>query len=247
MLNFLFNKKTEAAELPFETDIHCHILPGIDDGSADIEESLELVRGMQDLGIRRIVASPHVTMETFENTPETVAPALDSLKKAMADEGIDMPLVNSAEYRLDENFLRHLESGILMPLPDNYLLVENSFLMEPMNIDDVIFDLQVRGFRPILAHPERYTYMHSRPSRYADLHEKGLVFQINLLSLAGYYGKAEKKVAEKLIEDDMVDFVGSDIHHPHHVQTIKEYLSTKAAHKHFEALRGRLLNDTLTL
>lgn len=240
----MFNlfKKKEPARLWFKTDIHCHIIPGIDDGSPDPQTSVELIERMQGWGIERIIASPHVTQDTFENTPQTIAPALDSLHDALSSKGMTIPVSNSAEYRIDENFLNQIEQGMIMPLPDDYLLVENSFIQEPLNLDQTLFDLQVRGFKPILAHPERYRYYHiGNKKRYESLHASGIQFQVNLLSLTGYYGKTEKATAEWLIEKEMADFIGTDLHNHRHADAIDAYLSSRDCRRHAAAFQP--LND----
>lgn len=245
MFDFLFRNK-EPIPLWFKTDIHCHIVPGVDDGSPDAATSVELLERMRRLGIERVIASPHVTQLTFENSPDTIARAMTDLRSAMADKGLNMPVSNSAEYRIDELFNTQLEQGILMPLPDNYLLIENSFIQEPWNLDQLLFDLQVKGYKPILAHPERYPYYYNKRQRYKALHEAGARFQINVLSLAGAYGKAEKQVAEYLIEKGMVDFCGTDLHRHRHIDAIETYLRTKDAKNHSKALAPVILNDTLS-
>lgn len=244
MFNF-FSKKREPEKLWFETDIHCHILPGIDDGSPDVEKSLMLAQRMREWGLRRIIASPHVTYGTFPNTPETVAAARNELHTALDNAGSDIILSNSAEYRIDDLFLKNLEEGTLMPLPGNLLLVENSFMQEPWNLDQLLFDLQVKGFRPILAHPERYAYYAARRDRYQQIHDGGTMFQINLLSLAGYYGPAEKHVAEYLIHNNLVDYIGTDLHRRSHAHAIEEYLASKDYKRHRKALESRIGNDDI--
>jgi tyrosine-protein phosphatase YwqE len=239
----LFKKKIEKAELCFNTDIHCHIVPGIDDGSPDVTTSVELVERMKGWGINRIIASPHVTQEAFENTPEIIGQALAPLKSELETKGIDVELSHSAEYRIDEFFLSQLECGNIVPLPGNYLLVENSFLQEPWNLDKILFDLKVRGYKPILAHPERYYYYYNKRSRYDELHNVGTLFQINLLSLAGYYGREEKMIAEYLLEKGYVDFIGTDLHRHAHADAIEAYLLSKEYRK--IAPKLHLLNNTL--
>lgn len=243
MFRSLF-KKREPRQLWFGTDIHCHILPGIDDGSPDADTSLHLIERMASWGINRIIASPHVTDETFENSRETVTPALEALRQAMNRTGCTMPVGHSAEYRIDELLMRNIEQQTLMPYPNNYLLIENSYLQEPWNLDQLIFDLQVRGIKPIMAHPERFTYYHGRRQRYHELHQAGALFQINVLSLAGYYGKPERQIAEYLIEHDLVDFCGTDLHHDKHADCIESYLGSSDAGKHARALQNRIYNDT---
>lgn len=244
MFNF-FSKKRQPSKLWFSTDIHCHILPGIDDGSPDVDTSVELIERMQQWGVKRIFASPHVTYGTFENTPDTVATARESLQAELTARGNDLVLSNSAEYRIDDLFLKCVEDGVLMLLPGKRVLVENSFMQEPWNLDQLLFDLQVKGLSPILVHPERYSYYYGKKDRYKTIHDGGTLFQINLLSLAGYYGKEEKRMAEYLIENDMVDYIGSDLHRASHADAIDRYLASKDYERHRSALEHRIANDDI--
>ena len=243
MLNFFRKKPKATAELCFSTDIHCHIVPGVDDGSPDAVTSADLIENMQRWGIRRILASPHVTMNTFENDHSTIDPAMELLHAELDRRGNTVAVTNHAEYRIDELFQRRLESGDLMLLPDNHILIENSFFQEPWNLDQLVFDLQVKGLSPILAHPERYAYYYMRKERYRQLHNAGLAMQINVLSLAGNYGKGEQKMAEYLIKEGLVDFIGTDLHRKSHVEAIDRYLTTAEAHAHMADLRHLVRND----
>ncbi|MCH5221487.1 MAG: hypothetical protein J1F05_04050 [Muribaculaceae bacterium] len=244
MFNFFSRNKNESpTELCFDTDIHCHIIPGVDDGSRNVETSVTLIEQMQQWGIKQIIASPHVTQYTFENDLSTITPAIEKLKAELDARGNSLKLSHAAEYRIDELFMHRLEKGDVMLLPNNYILIENSFIQEPWNIDQLIFDLQVKGFRPILAHPERYSYYYTRKNRYSELHNAGLLFQINLLSLAGEYGKGERKFAEYLMEQGLVDFIGTDIHRQAHIDTINKYLTTKLAHSDMDTLSKTVLNN----
>ncbi|MDE6161252.1 MAG: hypothetical protein K2F77_06310 [Muribaculaceae bacterium] len=240
----IFSKK-KPEKLWFGTDIHCHILPGIDDGSPSAERSLQLVERMQAWGIERIFASPHVTQGTFPNTPDTIAAARAELQKALDDAGNGMPLGNWAEYRLDDLFAEHRSKGILHTLPGKRLLIENSFVQEPMGYDNLIFELQVDGFQPILAHPERYTYYYENIDRYKAIHNAGVKFQINLLSLAGHYGKDEKRMAEKLTDMGLVDYIGSDLHGLRHADCIDAYLKSRDCIRHRKALENIIENDRI--
>ena len=241
----IFSKSRQPEKLFFETDIHCHILPGIDDGSPDVATSVSLVTKMKDMGLRRIIASPHVTYGTFENTPETVGSAKAELMAALDAAGVDVDLQNSAEYRIDDLLMSHIAQGILMPLPGNHLLVENSFIQEPWNLDQFLFELQLKGYVPILAHPERYAYYYGKKDRYKQMHEAGINFQINVLSLSGFYGKDEKRIAEWLIEKGYVDFVGTDLHRQSHVDSIMAYLKSKDYKRHREGLETLVKNDEI--
>lgn len=243
LFSFL-SKSSDPLCLPFATDIHCHILPGVDDGSPDVQTSVELVERMKSWGISRIIATPHITESSFENTPETLDPALDALKSELAKREISIDLSRSSENRIDDYFRTQLGAGNIMPYPNNYILVENSFIQEPWQLDQFLFDLKLKGYRPILAHPERFFYyFEEHPNRYDELHRAGNLFQINVLSLAGGYTKKEKKAAEKLIEKGYVDFLGTDLHNHRHADTIDTYLRSKDASRHFAALKGHLFND----
>lgn len=243
MFSFLKKKSAEKPRLFFHTDIHCHLVPGIDDGQREPEGGADLVERQHSWGIDRIICTPHMTQDVFENTPQIIAEAFNRLKREVESRGTEVSLLWAAEHRLDPFFMEQLEKNEVCPYPGGYILVENSFIQEAWNLDQILFNLSVKGLRPILAHPERYTYWHEKPERYAQLHKAGTLFQVNLLSLARYYGKAEKKMAEYLIEHDMVDFLGTDMHNPRHADAIEAYLGTKDYRRHMQKLQGRILND----
>ena len=242
MFNF-FKKKQEPLQLCFNTDIHCHVLPGIDDGSPDVSTSVELIQRMRSWGINRIIATPHVTQASFENTPETMGNALKSLNEELKKNNIEIDITHSAEDRIDELFLSHLNDGTIVPMPNNYLLVENSFIQEPWNLDQLLFDLKVKGYKPILAHPERYMYYYLKKDRYKTIHNTGTKLQINILSIAGHYGKDEKRIAFELIEKGLVDFIGTDLHNHRHADAIEEFLASKDYRKIKDRLP--LLNNSI--
>ena len=227
MFSFFKKKNSQTHKLCYEVDLHSHILPGIDDGSPNTEKSIGLIREMQNWGIRKIIATPHIAEETFENTPETIKNAWDLLKTALKSEGIEQEICYSAEYRIDDGFIRMFESNQLIPLPDNYLLVENSFIQAFWNLDELLFQLQLKEFKPILAHPERYAYYHNQKNIYTTMHNNGCAFQLNLLSFYGYYGKSVKEAAFWLAEQGYIDFLGTDLHNMNHVQAISNFLTTK--------------------
>ncbi|MCM1110473.1 MAG: hypothetical protein NC336_04645 [Clostridium sp.] len=227
MWNPFRKTRKEPPRLFFTTDIHCHILPAIDDGSPDLATSLELIGRMRSWGLERIVASPHVTDEVYLNEPATIEPALAAVNDALADAGDDFRVEYWAENRIDDLFLQRFADGALVAMPDRRILVENSFYMEPLGLDSLLYELRLKGYTPVMAHPERYGYYHNRFSRYEELHGRGLLFQCNILSFAGYYGKRERNVAEKLLERGMVDFVATDLHNHRHADAIEAFMSTK--------------------
>ncbi len=243
MFNFFSKKSKDTDKLFFHTDIHCHVIPGIDDGSPSVEKSVELIRRMEAIGLTRIIATPHVTDFTFENTPEIMDEATNKLIPELNAAGVNVDLSHSAEYRLDDFFKRQFKEDNLSPMPNKFLLVENSFIQEPWGLDGLLFEIKVKGYTPILAHPERYTYYAIHKERYKKLHEAGTLFQVNLLSLASHYGKDTRRVAEYLIENEMVDFIGTDIHNSAHLDQIERYLGSKDYKRDRAALDGVIRND----
>ncbi|MCI5977709.1 MAG: hypothetical protein MRZ32_02065 [Bacteroidales bacterium] len=237
----IFNKHREPIKLWFSTDIHAHILPGIDDGSPDPETSLQLLEGMRDLGITKVIASPHITENTFENNAETIDAAQAALDSAMADAGMTgITVSHHAENRVDSLFMRNFKAGNLLTLPGKVLLIENSFVQEPWGLEQLIYDLQVAGYTPVMAHPERFHYY--TPQRLRELHRK-VDFQVNMLSLAGYYGKNIRKRAEEMMEMHLIDYLGTDTHNMTHVEAIRDYLGTKNAVKDREILAPLIKNS----
>ncbi len=241
-----FNKKKEQVRLFYHTDLHSHIIPGIDDGSPDVDTSIELLRHMQAWGITHAIATPHVTEGNFENSPSTIEPPYKILCETAVREGLDIKISYSAEYRIDENFRRIFtaDDGRLRFVSQDYLLVENSFLQPPIDLDNLLFEIQLRGYKPILAHPERYRYYFRSRDVYSHLHNVGSLFQVNLLSFAGYYGKEQKEIAWELARKGYVDFVGSDLHSIDQALYIDSWLSTKEYRK-FEKKLSHIANDTL--
>jgi protein-tyrosine phosphatase len=210
-------------QLSLTTDMHSHILPGIDDGARDIAGSLELLNGMYDLGIRKVVATPHIIADLYRNDAATINTALDKVKEAVAIAGLEMEISAAAEYMLDDYFVSLLRSGSpLLKLHDNIILTEQSYASPNDNLQEIAFEIMTNGYLPIMAHPERYFYYHNQYDAYDRLKDLGFLFQVNLLSLTGYYGKPVAKVAKFLFEEGMVDFVGTDMHHTKHLSTLKE-------------------------
>lgn len=245
MFNIFRRKPKERVKLFYSTDVHSHILPGVDHGSQDVEESLEMLEAELNMGITRVMCTSHVTAETFENTPETLRAAYDELKAAVEKEKLPVEIFVSAEYRIDEYWNKEWEAGHVVPMPGNHVLLENSFVQELIGIDDMMFDLQTSGYRPILAHPERYRYYYDRHDRYKKLHSTSVMFQVNILSLAGYFGDGARKNALWLIENGLCDLLGSDMHTVEHAEIIDDYVQSKDWRKLCEKheLEKRILND----
>jgi len=222
----IFRKRKPAEPFPFEllgTDMHSHILPGIDDGSPDPETSLMLVKGLLDLGYQKLTATPHVMEDMFRNNKRTIQEAYNNLQIKMAEEGMEVPIRYAAEYLLDGNVDSMLAKKVpLLTLKDSFVLVEISFVNPPMYLREVLFEIQMKGYQPVFAHPERYFFYQSKPQQYADIRDMGCLFQCNLLSFSGYYGQPVRQAAEYLVKHDMVDFLGTDLHHEKHLQALRE-------------------------
>ncbi len=241
-----FHKEKAPSTLFYNTDLHAHVLPGIDDGSQNPESSIALLKALQSWGIKQIFATPHVIADTYENTKESIDAAYNILEERMLQEGIEIKIRYSAEYRMDEHFRDLLKEGesAFIPLPGQRLLVENSFMQAPIDLDEMLFQLMLKGFQPVLAHPERYRYYHAHKEIYRHLHNNGCHFQVNLLSLAGYYGKEIKEIAWWLCKNEMIEFLGSDLHNLDQARAIGEWLATKEYHKAAEML-ATIQNDQL--
>jgi protein-tyrosine phosphatase len=225
MFNFFRNRGN--IHLPFIIDMHSHLLPGVDDGSPDVETSLSLIRSLTDIGFKKFITTPHIYSELYPNSPKTLQPAYEILQAAMAKEGMDIPIRYAAEYFLDDHVDHLLKEGEpLLTIQENKILVETSFVQPPLDLDRRLFDLQVAGYQVILAHPERYPYWHIDKQKYHELRERGILLQVNLLSLTGYYGKPIAEVARYLVKEELVDLVGTDCHHDRHASTLLKEVST---------------------
>jgi tyrosine-protein phosphatase YwqE len=230
-----------------EADMHSHLLPGLDDGAETIEQSLELLTAMQELGYKKLIMTPHIMGDFYKNTPATVRAALAKLREAATAAGLgDIQLECAAEYYLDEWLGGKLDSGeelLSFGGEKKYLLLETSYMNEPFNFHATIFRLQALGYQPVLAHPERYTYFYGRFTDLEKVYENGVLFQINLNSLAGYYSSGAQRVAEKLIDARLVNFVGTDAHNLKHMDTLRTKVLPTGYLK--KALALPLLNNTL--
>ncbi|CAH0198493.1 Tyrosine-protein phosphatase YwqE [Pedobacter sp. Bi27] len=219
MLSF-FNRKNKVTDISWlGVDMHSHILPGIDDGSPDVATSLRFVKSLQELGFDQLICTPHIYRELYPNTVETISAAKAALQEALDKENILFKLGAGAEYMIDQDFSLQNE---LCPLDQKHLLIEMSYLNESPSISQTIFDIEIKGYKPILAHPERYTFYFRDITRLKRFKEKGCLLQLNLLSVLGYYGKDVKQLAEVLLKEKMYDLAGTDLHHDKHLNVLKE-------------------------
>ena len=221
-------------------DIHSHLLPGIDDGAKDIENSISLIETMQSYGIKNFITTPHILGDVYPNTPEIIKGKLSELKEALKARGInDVSISAAAEYMLDEQFAELLKNGEILTLKGNYILVEMSYFSAPINLYDLLFEIQLKGYKPILAHPERYNFYHNDFENYYKLKKAGCLFQLNFLSITEQYGKNVQKISQKLLQLGMYDLVGTDTHHARHLNL----LTTLATEKHKKNLEFLMKNN----
>ncbi len=243
--SFSSNKNVELIFDDFSslnTDMHSHLIPGIDDGAKTIEDSIELIRTLHGLGFSKLITTPHIMSDYFRNTPEIIYEGLDKVRAALKENNIPIEISAAAEYYIDDGFMRKLEEEKMMTFGDNYLLVEVSYINPPENVRDILFRAQVLGYKPILAHPERYPFWYRNMDEYQRFHDMGILLQLNLNSLSGYYGLEAKKVAEKLIDLQIVSALGTDLHHAKHGEFLQKTVSEKYLQK---VLEQPLINRNL--
>ncbi|MBK8712948.1 MAG: hypothetical protein IPL97_13945 [Niastella sp.] len=229
MLSLFKNKNSGSpGYFPIVTDMHSHILPGIDDGSPDVDTSIALVKGLIEIGLTHSIATPHIISDMYRNTPETIQEALDNLRNALADEGIDYSIDAAAEYLMDDQFFEMVrQKQKLLTVKDKLILTEFPWSFPPAKPEKMSFAIIIEGYTPILAHPERYTYFHNDYKIYHRLKELGFLLQVNILSLCGYYGPAPAKAARYILDNDLNSFLGTDLHHHKHLQALQDaYNST---------------------
>jgi protein-tyrosine phosphatase len=247
LFNRIFGKKEivlAAADLSvLHTDVHSHFIPGIDDGAQNMDESLELLRSMQDLGYKKVITTPHVMSDYYRNTPEIILSGLDKVRDAAAREGLYIHIEAAAEYYLDYDFEEKIKNKTLLTFGDNYVLFEMPFVGEPQNLSRCVFEMQMAGYKPIMAHIERYAFWHNTYDKIESLREKGVLLQLNMNSLSGHYSIPTRKVAEKLVDDNMIDLVGTDCHNLNHIELLKRTSTLPYLHKiiHNEQLINRKL------
>jgi tyrosine-protein phosphatase YwqE len=224
-------------------DMHSHLIPGIDDGAKALEDSVALIRRMHELGFKKLITTPHIQHEYYKNTPEIIELGLERVQEALHKESIPVNVEVAAEYLIDDGFEEKVSAGNLMTFGDKHVLVELSYFNPHPNLKTFIFNLQIDGYKVILAHPERYSYWFNDFGKFEDLKDRGVFFQVNMVSLAGYYPEPVKKFAEKLIEKGMIEFVGSDMHNMNYMGALEQSLKERSLVRLIES--GRLLNATL--
>lgn len=219
MFSIFKKKPLLVADLAWlEVDVHSHLLPNLDDGAPDVETSIFLISKLKALGFQKLICTPHIFKELYPNTETTIQRALKEVDTALKKTDLEIEIGYAAEYMIDGDFE---SNDALLCLPNKFLLIEMSYLAETPNIEEVIFDLQIKGYNIILAHPERYNFYHKDLIRYQRIKDMGCLFQLNLLAITGYYGKEVKAAAEYLLKNNLYDLAATDLHHEKHLHALQ--------------------------
>ena len=232
---FSFFKKRYSPRPIFEalgTDMHCHLIPRVDDGSKCIEESIECLNVLKDVGYSKVIITPHFQTPRFENDEDDIRRRFEELKKQAADAGVKIQIAGiGGEYRIDSGFQKRVDNPRFLMVADKYVLVELSLHQQMMGCDEMIFDMQMKGYEVILAHPERYPYLNVYGSRMEQLKNQGVFFQVNVLSLGGFYGEEAKKRAYHMVEQGWVEFLGTDTHNTMYAQALIDLSNDRKVEK----------------
>jgi protein-tyrosine phosphatase len=242
----LFGSQPKLQPLDFsviQTDLHSHLIPGIDDGSKSMEDSLTMLRKFREMGYRKVITTPHVMSDFYKNTPEIILGGLEKVREAIQKEGLDIQIEAAAEYYLDFHFDELIKKKQVLTFGHNHVLFELSFNDEPPRVKETVFNLVTEGYKPILAHVERYPFYFNAWNKIEDFIERGVLLQLNINSLSGHYGPQVKKMGEQLIDKGYIDVIGSDCHHMGHLQMM-ESLRTNP-HLHKIVAKENLLNKFL--
>lgn len=225
-------------------DMHSHLIPGIDDGSPDIETSLVLIKGMVDAGYKKLITTPHILWDMYQNTREDILLKFEVLKEKIKEEGLEVELGVGAEYYLDD-YVKELlkKKEPLLTITKNLVLVEFSLASEPIDLTDILFELQVQGYQPVIAHPERYIYNERNKYFFEVLKSSGLLFQLNILSLSGFYGKAVQEMANYFLKNEFYELAGTDLHNQHHLEALANPALNVSLKKLVDS--GKLINQDL--
>jgi len=237
------HKKAYDVASKLYVDIHSHLIPGIDDGCRTIQESIDLLRGLESLGYKKVITTPHIMSDSYPNNAEIIKQGLDGLKMTVKAYEINLEIEAGAEYYLDEYFFEEMQKEEILTIGERYVLFESSYVSKPLQIEEMIFAIGEAGYEPMMAHPERYRYIKNPEKEYHRFKELGVHFQVNLNSFGGHYGRSAKALAEYLCEAGMIDFLGSDAHHLKQVSSLGEIFEMEIYDKVF--LNNTIRNNEL--
>ena len=238
MFGFLKRKKLNPIFGALGVDVHSHLIPCVDDGSKGMDETLQCLRTMQDLGFKKTYITPHFQYPRFPNEESDIQHRFEEVKSAVQEQGLEIELAGvGGEYRVDDGFAKRIEDARFLTIGDNYLLLELSLHQPRLGFEDVVLDLMDKGYEVVLAHPERYPYFGPRSSQVERMKENGLLFQVNILSLNGFYGDHAKRKAFSYLERNWVEFLGTDLHNMSYAQAMIEASNNRKIQKVLETKR----------
>jgi tyrosine-protein phosphatase YwqE len=206
-------------------------------------ETIDLLKRFSALGYKKVITTPHIMSDFYKNTPDIILGGLEEVKRAIKGEGIDSEIEAAAEYYLDYSFEELIAKKEVLSFGNNHVLFELSFSNEPPRVKDAIFNLQTEGYKPIMAHVERYPFYFNQWDTIEEFRNRDCLIQLNINSLSGQYGPAVKKMGEDLIDRDWVDVIGSDCHHMGHLDVLESVRTNPHFHK--IANKENLLNKFL--
>lgn len=239
MFSFFKSKPKLSEFIPKNyVDIHSHVLPGIDDGAKTINESNELLNQMRNLGFEQCIGTPHTLSGVWDNSTQSILDSFDLCQKELSTSNQLVLKKAASEYMIDQSFLKRIETESLLTLKDHYVLVEMSYQAPPLGLFEILFELQLKGYQPVLAHPERYNFYHHDFNSYEKLFKMQCYFQLNLLSVVGYYGKEVAQIAQKLLDANMITYVGSDAHNLRHLNAFQSEVLLKKTNLLEEAIQN---------
>lgn len=242
----LFKKDYEVQPIfsTLGTDMHCHLIPAVDDGSKCIEESLECLQTLKAVGYNKVYITPHFQHPRFPNDEDDIVRHYETLCNAVADAGIGIELAGIAgEYRIDAGFQARLDSPRFLQIANKYVLIEFPLHQQTPGADKMIFDMQMKGYDIILAHPERYPFLNIDGPHIERLLNGGALLQVNALSLGGFYGEEVQRRAFAIIERGWASFIGTDTHNTLYCQALRDLSRSRKVKKILE--KYKFLNNTL--
>ena len=253
MFDFLFRNNRRKRETPnpiFEvlgTDMHCHLVPGVDDGSKSTDETLACLQDMREVGFNKVICTPHFQFPRFPNEENDIKHLYDLLnkdvRKSTEIEGLEL-VGCGGEYRIDSGFNDRMEKNRFLLGGGKYLLVELSLHQQIVGIEETLFNLQMKNYEIILAHPERYPYFSSQSSHYTRFKEMGIYFQVNILSMSGFYGELPRRKAYEMLDAGMVEFLGTDTHNTLYTQALMDATHDRKIEKYLAT--HKFLNSQIT-
>ena len=224
-------------------DLHSHLIPSIDDGAKDMNRSIELILALKKMGYKKLIITPHIS-DMFPNSTQTILKGYKALKTELRKKDINIEIEVAAEYYADEIFEELLsQRDILTFGKEKYLLFELSYFIPPRDLESLVYEIKIAGYRPILAHPERYIYFHDSIDKYKEIKAMGVFFQLNLNSIVNCYSQDITHMAKQLINAGLVDFLGSDTHHLRHISFLEKSFSSSLYKRIFK--KNKILNNIL--